>query len=62
MKLTSQKGSAYGMFGLSLLCLLAWLMNIMGWIQMGSPVGQLVMAPVCLALGIMIFKSKPRTK
>ena len=57
-----QKMLAYGMFGVGGLCLLVAGMNALGWIRLGSPVGQLIMAPVCFSIGLMIIKPGPRSR
>jgi hypothetical protein len=41
-----------------LFCLIAWGLNSAGWISFGNPTAQLILAPVCAALGIMLLKIK----
>ena len=56
MKLAYKKVLGYANIGLGLLCILIWLLNFLGWIRLGDPVGQLIMAPVCFSLGILLLE------
>lgn len=55
MKLTRQKLPGYANLMLGSLCLLAWLFNSLGWVRLGDPGAQLIMAPVCFMLGAMLL-------
>jgi len=62
MKLTFKKVLGYTNIGVGLLCILSWLLNTLGWIGLGDPVGQLIMVPVCIALGTLLLEKTPQTK
>jgi hypothetical protein len=53
-----QKMLGFGMIGVGLLCLLTWGLNALGWIRMGSSIGQLIMAPVCFSIALMILRPR----
>ena len=56
-----QKALAYANLGLAAICLLTWLMNLLGWTAIGSPDGQAIAAFVCVALRLMLLgDKKPR--
>ena len=50
-----RKAVAYANLGLGLLCLLVWLMNMLDWVRIGSPEGQVFAGITCLALGLMLL-------
>jgi hypothetical protein len=56
MKLAFKKTIGYTNIGLGFLCALSWLLNTLGAIHLGDPDGQLIMVPVCFALGAMLLK------
>ena len=43
---------------LGILCILEWIMNLIGWISWGSATGQAIMGPVGIALGIGLLYQK----
>jgi hypothetical protein len=59
--LVFRKGIGFANIMLGLLCLLCWWLNTMGWIRVGDPTAQLIIAPVCLALGVVFTKETSRS-
>jgi len=53
-----RKAVAYANLGLAGVCLLVWLMNMLGWIGVGNTAGQAIAAFTCLALGLMLLDDK----
>jgi hypothetical protein len=62
MKPAYKKILGYACIGLGLLCILSWLLNSVGWIRLGNPQGQLMIAPVCFVLGALLLKEKSQTE
>jgi len=62
MNLSYKKILGYANIGVGLLCLLSWLMNTLGWIRLGDPVGQLIMVPVCFGLATLLLEKTAQTK
>jgi hypothetical protein len=55
MKLTYKNLLGYANIVLGFTCILSWLFNSLGWIRLGDPTGQLIVAPVCFLLGTMLL-------
>ena len=62
MKQPFKKVLGYTNIGVGFLCILSWLMNTLGWIRLGDHVGQLIMVPVCFALGTLLLEKPAQTR
>jgi hypothetical protein len=62
MKLPYKRILGYANLAVGLLCLLSWLLNTLGWIRLGDPVGQLIMVPVCFGLGTLLLEQTAQPK
>jgi ascorbate-specific PTS system EIIC-type component UlaA len=51
----------YANICLAFVCLLFWLLNFLGYIGVGDPVGQIIMVPVCTVLGTMLLRPGTKT-
>jgi hypothetical protein len=61
MKQSIIKLLGYANICLAFICLLSWLLNTLGYIRLGEPTAQLIIAPVCIAVGIMVLRPKKQT-
>jgi len=62
MQLPFKRVLGYTNIVAGILCILIWLMNTVGWIRLGDPVGQLIMVPVCIGLGTLLLEKKEQPK
>jgi hypothetical protein len=53
------KTLGYIVIVLGVICLVVWGMNVLGWVRLGDPTGQILIAPVCVALGLMLLRRRP---